>query len=199
MLEDTQALPLPYVLTDGLIVAQMLDIIGYEGRYAVTDDGRIWAYPNRLHDGKWLKPVISSKIPGKDYLIVSLCKGEAKNYAVHTLVALMFMGARPEGMSINHIDGNKINNSACNLEYVTSGDNTRHAWATGLIDRKKRQENAKRARTFSSKRDSLTANQVRAVRAEYKPGNGIELARKYGVSRDVIRGIIKKGTYRNVV
>lgn len=48
-------------------------------------------------------------------------------YYIHTLVADAFIGKRPTGLQINHIDGNKHNNVASNLEYCTRKENAIHA------------------------------------------------------------------------
>jgi FixJ family two-component response regulator len=48
------------------------------------------------------------------------------------LVAAAFIGPRPIGMHINHIDGVKSNNFATNLEYVTPSENTKHSYRLGL-------------------------------------------------------------------
>ena len=50
-----------------------------------------------------------------------------KQVRVHTVVAYAFLGPRPDGLDINHIDGNKRNNSSLNLEYVTRSENCRQA------------------------------------------------------------------------
>ena len=58
--------------------------------------------------------------------------GARRDVEVHTLVAGAFLGPRPKGQEVNHKDGNKQNNVATNLEYLTHRDNQRHALATGL-------------------------------------------------------------------
>ena len=52
--------------------------------------------------------------------------------AVHHLVWMYHYGDIPEGMCINHIDGNKKNNEISNLELVTPRGNTAHAIRTKL-------------------------------------------------------------------
>ena len=51
---------------------------------------------------------------------------------IHTLVAKYFLGERPNGLVVNHIDGNKLNNKPSNLEYVTIAENIHHSIKMGL-------------------------------------------------------------------
>lgn len=52
---------------------------------------------------------------------------------IHRAVAMAFI-PNPEGKpDVNHKDGDKTNNSAINLEWVTKSENTRHAYSTGLL------------------------------------------------------------------
>lgn len=70
----------------------------------------------------------------KGYLVTDLYKDSIRSTKrVHRLVAEAFVqnpGDKPE---VNHIDGNKHNNNASNLEWVTSKENCRHAWNEGLM------------------------------------------------------------------
>ena len=59
--------------------------------------------------------------------------GKPKRFRVHRLVAEAFI-PNPDGKPyVNHIDGNRQNNSITNLEWVTPAENTRHAVDTGLM------------------------------------------------------------------
>jgi len=55
-----------------------------------------------------------------------------KQTPIHSLVAELFHGARPDGLVINHIDGDKLNNRPNNLEYCTIAENIKHAIQHGL-------------------------------------------------------------------
>jgi hypothetical protein len=66
-----------------------------------------------------------------------------KTVKVHALVALAFLGDRPNGYVINHIDGIKANNCPSNLEYCTAKSNTLHAFSLGLCKKGEAHPNAK--------------------------------------------------------
>lgn len=107
-------------------------VVGYEGYYSVSNIGRVRrdAGGPGARAGLVLRPKRNAKT---GYLTVSLFRGgDGCSHTVHTLVAAAFIGVRPNGWTVNHIDGDKLNNRPSNLEYVTRGDNARHAWETGL-------------------------------------------------------------------
>lgn len=53
-----------------------------------------------------------------------------KNYLVHKLIAELFIGK--SDLTVDHIDGNKLNNAVSNLEYVTASENVKRAYKNGL-------------------------------------------------------------------
>ena len=55
-----------------------------------------------------------------------------QNRQIHSIIAECFLGERPHGYSVNHKDGNKLNNRSGNLEYVTIAENTRHSVKHGM-------------------------------------------------------------------
>lgn len=76
-------------------------------------------------------------IMNSGYLAVSIedyrtRKSKNSNYLVHRLVAETFVENPFNKQYVNHIDGNKFNNCADNLEWVTRSENMRHAYDTGL-------------------------------------------------------------------
>lgn len=69
------------------------------------------------------------------YAQVSLYnKGQNKKFLIHRLVATAFCSNPKNKNFVNHIDGNKLNNHANNLEWVTASENMVHAFSNSLID-----------------------------------------------------------------
>lgn len=119
------------------------DIPGYEGLYQASTFGMIRTCENKVTSNArcstrvWKSRIMKGR--GDHYATgkrVSLWKdGKHKDYLVARLVALTFLGDPPEGFTVNHKDGNRMNNSIDNLEWLSVGDNVRHAFATGLMSR----------------------------------------------------------------
>ena len=86
-----------------------VDIAGYDGLYAITNDGKVWSYRKNI----FLKPYLT-----RGYLKVCLYKDKAeKQVLVHRLVAEAFLPNPQNLPQINHKDENKKNNCVDNLEW----------------------------------------------------------------------------------
>src|SRR5262249_2452946 len=84
-------------------------IIEYEGYYSISDLGRIRRDKAGPHTR--VGYILSPQLGRSGYLKVMLNKlSKYKSFNIHRLVALAFLGPRPTGMVINHIDANKTNN-----------------------------------------------------------------------------------------
>ena len=82
--------------------------------------------------GKVLKP----KVDSYGYEAVTLSKnGKRKTYLVHRLVAMAFIDNPLQKETVNHIDGNKLNNSLENLEWATQKEQRAHAIEMGLASK----------------------------------------------------------------
>lgn len=112
------------------------DIPGYEGRYMVSSYGRVYSLPRLIErssrSGVQSGYYVAGKIckfckypPGKGdvYSRISLYDGTRKSFTVHSLVALAFIGPRPHGLVVRHIDLDGRNCRASNLEYGTQSQN----------------------------------------------------------------------------
>ena len=111
------------------------DIKGYEGLYQISNLGRVKSlgrksYSNVCLKDKILNPALECK---NGYKRVCLCKdGKEKRIKVHRLVAQAFIPNPDNKPIINHKDGNKLNNSVDNLEWISRSDNVKHAYQIGL-------------------------------------------------------------------
>jgi len=98
-------------------------IPGYEGRYDCSEEGNVYS----LLTNCVLKPYTYA------YPSVVLHKdGKRKTHHIHALVASAFLGERPIGLVVNHIDSVKTNNHVSNLEYITHKMNVEHAIKIGI-------------------------------------------------------------------
>ena len=97
----------------------MVDIRGYEGKYAITSCGKVWSYKT--------KKFLSTHKNSKGYERVYLCKDKGgKSLAIHKLVAMAYIPNPNNLPQINHKDENKENNSANNLEWCTNKYNSNY-------------------------------------------------------------------------
>ncbi len=102
------------------------DLVGYEGLYKISSFGEIFSCKkNRI--------IIKSKTQGY-YHFGARKNGKNRTLRVHVMVMKTFIGERPNGKCINHIDGIKTNNCLSNLEYCTLSENTKHAHSLGLAN-----------------------------------------------------------------
>lgn len=117
---------------------EWMTIEGYGGAYQVSNHGNVKSVERTVirSNGRpyhiterMMKPVIDNK----GYVRVHLNdNGKTKFVPVHRLVAMAFVENAEHKPQVNHIDGNKTNNSFDNLEWCTNGENQIHAYKIGL-------------------------------------------------------------------
>lgn len=163
------------------------------GLYEVSSEGQVRSVVIRGVSGKPRGKELRCNTNRKGYkwFRIEFLDGNNKRQYLHRVVALAFLGPCPEGMQVNHRDGNKLNNAVENLEYVTCGENIRHGWANGLY-------NADHCRGESNNRAVLTEQDVRDIRAVYPSMSLRQLAGKYNVSKYNIWSIVKRKTWAHV-
>lgn len=137
----------------------------------------------RTTEEKFLKVYINKRT---GYKFVQLYKDKKpKTYTIHRLVADNFINNILGNKVVNHIDGNKHNNIATNLEWCSNEYNHEHATRTGLV--------ASGEKISTSK---LNYHCVHAIRILIDMGfNHRELSDIFDVSRPTITNILNKKTW----
>jgi len=160
-----------------------VDVPGLEGRYQASSLGRL----------RWVGPVIGKAYPLKIvtghanqdgyYQLRPYPRPDRRQIRVHQLIALAFLGPCPDGLEVNHIDGDRTNNAPNNLEYVTHADNVRHSWALGNCER----------RGEANGRAKVSEAAVQAIRTLHADGVPRKaLADSFGVSSGHINAIVSR-------
>lgn len=165
-----------------------LPIPGYEGKYEVSDKGRVrslyregefvarWGIAKMRFPAKEMK--ISRTPTGYCYLCLSRDSVPTK-HLVHRLVMLAFVGK--DDRTVNHIDGDNGNNRLSNLEYCTQSENLLHA-----------------SRVLGTRRGNRMPHKIKeesvlAIRADKRLLR--EIAADYGVTLQAIHLIKKKKNF----
>lgn len=174
-------------------------IKGYEGLYSISNFGNVRSEDKpftynlcgrtgtRINKGRKLKPFINTKA---NYYRVCFCVNEKREYLlVHRLVALAFVLNPDSKPCVNHKDGNKHNNAADNLEWVTYSENTQHAIDTGLM--KMRGEDNPNA--------IFTEQQVREMRQLKNTMPVKDIAISYGCGPEAVRQVINNRCWKHIV
>ena len=172
------------------------DIPGQEGRYQVSDRGRVRSterviqYPAyelatglkraasaRVFQGKDLKPGTCDKFGH-----CSVAIGRGNSQMVHSLVALAFLGPRPEGHDVAHLNGDGSDNRVENLAYTSRSVNNQHVVYHG--------------------RRLLTVADIHALRARaalgFSHGAKTQVAKAFGISLSFMGDVLKGRCYAHV-
>lgn len=178
-------------MNDGSTDETWRAIPGYDGWYEVSNLGRVrsWKMPtNQKVAGprRRAEPLILRPAPTKTgYMKCALFSTAMKTWTVHQLVALAFIGPRPEGAEIAHGNGVKADNRLANLRYATHAENMADNVLNGVNPAGAHHPLAK-----------LTEAEVRMIRAsdECRPA----LAARLGVSLSAISDVRNRKTWTHV-
>lgn len=111
-----------------------LPVVGWEGQYEVSDQGRVRSIDRESTDGRGrtrrLQGVVLRPSSTGRYPHVEL--GGRTTAKVHILVAEAFIGPRSPGIEVRHRDDDPANNVLSNLVYGSKSDNMRDVVRNGL-------------------------------------------------------------------
>ena len=113
------------------------DIVGYEGYYQVSDQGRVRSVDRIITcaDGRirrYKSRILKFGKNQKGYLLTTLCKdGTQKTFKVHRLVAEAFIPNPDNKPECDHKDKDKTNNCVSNLWWVSTEENWEHGTQNG--------------------------------------------------------------------
>lgn len=176
------------------------DIENWDGFYSVSTLGRVRSndrivngkHGDAKKKGKILKPAISTIPRGFQYASVMLIKNTVKkrHAPIHVLVAQCFIDNPENKATVNHIDGNKLNNIVTNLEWATMSEQQQHAFRTGL-----RQDVGEK-----NSLSKLKESDVKTIRLLFdeKKKTIQELAAEFKTAKSNIQYIVNRQTWKYI-
>lgn len=157
-----------------------------DGAWEIDEAGCVWRVMVRV--GQGIVPCDRRRVEilrPEGYLWTrAVINGRRETCGAHRLVWQWFFGDIPEGMFLNHKNGQKADNRPSNLEVVTPSENVQHAHRNGLVTPQSGE------RHYNSK---LSDREVVAIREAYAGGAVMyrELAAQYGIDPRTVRSVVK--------
>lgn len=166
--------------------------------YLISSEGRVRALDRvvtevngkqRIHKGRIITPKRSGL-----YLGVSLFSSQvSERFYLHRLVAAAFVPNPENKPHVNHINFNRYDNRASNLEWVTPRENTHHSRMAGRM----KPRNMRKGEGCHSAR--FNEETVKWLRLTWEPGESMrELSRKYSVTSRAIYQLLSGNTWKHV-
>ena len=145
-----------------------VQVQGFEGLYQVSSHGRVQSIR--------AKRILKMPHPVRGYLRVTLHNNKFKyQTGIARLVALAFIPNIYNKPQVNHINGIKTDNRVENLEWVTSSENSLHAYNSGLIDKRKMSTRSKGNKYALGYRHN---KETKKILSEKSKGNKSSLKKK---------------------
>lgn len=177
-----------------------LALKGFVHQYEASSFGRVRRIPTTLrytiNGGEVVRAiparVLKQQANHRGYRIISLQTGRGgakQTFAVAPLVCAAFHGPRPlPDMDCAHLDGDKTNNAAANLQWVTKVENEAHKLAHGTRMLGERHHQSK-----------LTEEDVLYIRRRHRRGERIvDLANELGVTKTTVCDITKRKIWKHL-
>ena len=172
---------------------QWLPVVGYEGYYEVSDQGRVRSL-DRIIGGsrgprRWKGRLLKQVKDGR-YLVVDVCRdGVRSKQSVHAIVLTAFRGDCPPGKEACHWNADGTENRLSNLRWGTKKENGEDKARTGC--------NGYRGENFHSAK--LTAQDVLTIDRRLRQGESCSvLAQEFGVIYESIWKIRRGKTRRHI-
>ena len=166
-------------------------VVGWEGLYEVSNQGRVRSLDRVCRNGKKRKGQLLAGCISQDgyYWTFGLCRnGKSKCRTAHSLVAEAFLGPRPEGCYILHGEKGSLNNTPENLRYGTPLENMRDKYKDGTVPYGTKHGNAR-----------LTEEKVLEARKRWREGEPqINIAREFNVAARTLHRAIHGMTWAHV-
>lgn len=167
------------------------------GDLEILPDGAIWRLRKRGWD-RWQKKTISrpckrvraERRSGKEgnYFQVGLMMDSMRVFALaHRLVYLHFKGTIPDGLTVNHKDGDKKHNHPDNLELATYSEQQIHAAQVLKVGHAAHQHGTNNSMA------KLTPEQVQEIRRRRQAGERLlAIAADYGIAFQQVSKIARR-------
>lgn len=167
------------------------DIPGREGRYFISNKGRVLSHKRR--EPRLLSPTLNSY----GYPQIGFNEnGARKNYLVHRLVMLAFQPIEnPDDFEVNHMDFDKLNGCLENLEWTTKLQNVRHFMASGRPKDKSKNTGGNHHLSVLTDADVLEIRRLCAI----NPRKNKAVAEQFGISDSTVRQIKMGVTWRHLL
>ena len=167
------------------------DIAGVP-HYQVSDRGRVRSFVKKGRNLNRIAAEPHLLAPRRDNrtgrLSVSIPDGGPQTYRtrhISHLVAAAFLGTKPSGTEVAHLNGDVSDNSSSNLAYVTHRENEGHKRAHGTTPGGERNGQSKLTRAIVDEMRSLAASGMRQVR----------IAEQMGYSRQLVSDVVRGKTW----
>lgn len=167
-------------------IEKFVQIIG-ASRYSVSNMGRVIS-----HVYTHSKEISGMNINGYRRVELFMDSGKVVRVMVHRLVAQYFCYGMDVDLDVNHKDGNKSNNKASNLEWVSRKENICHAFNSRLMTISKGEKCG---------RSKLSAADVKWIRENHIPnkkGSASSIINKYGICESNLRAILSRKSWRHI-
>lgn len=176
-------------------VVEYRDVPGFPG-YRVGDDGSVWScrlYGGAIRGVGSLWRPIATYTCKSGYVIVRMsCWPKPKTTRkLHRVILESFVGVCPDGMECRHLNGKKADNRLSNICWGTKAQNVEDNKTNGVRIG---------ARGEDHGHSAIDEETARAIRSDHE-SSGIrqcDIARKYGVSDDLVHFVIKRKTWKHI-